>query len=121
MTDIVTVFLLIIAMAGFAKVYFDWSGFEKRVHRTNLIDSREARKVAIKIAATSAIAGLVTGLFGIVIQLSSPSSANEEAISGILYVVPVILCTVAWPLLALLMFGLKVLALRAVYKERPPE
>lgn len=117
--DVATVLLLIIVVVGFAKVYLDWSGFERRVRRANLVDSSEARKIATKIATTSAITGLALGLLGVVLQLSSPPSGNEEAISGVLYVAPIALCTIGWWLFALLMFGLKVLALRSVY--RPPE
>jgi len=120
-TDIATIFLVIIGLVGFAKVYLDWSGFERRVHQTNLVDSSETRKVAIKIVATSAIAGLALSLAIIVVRLSSPSSANEEEISGVLYVAYAILCTVAWPLLALLILELKVVALRSAHKEKPPE
>jgi hypothetical protein len=120
-TDIATVLLLIISLAGLAKVYFDWSGFERGVRRTNFIDSRETKKIAIKIGTTSAIAGLALGLSIVIVRLSSPSGAIEENISSLFYAGYALLCTIGWSLFALFMFGMKVATLRSVYKEKPQE
>jgi hypothetical protein len=118
--DIAIVLLLVIGMAGCAKVYIDWSRFERGVRGTNFVDSKEVKKVAIKIGITSAIAGLALGLSIIVMRLSSPPSSTEE-VSALLYIAYAVFCTIGCALFALFMFGAKVFTLISMYKEKHPK
>ncbi len=115
MAQVVTIFLTIVIFVGFAKVYLDWSGFEKRVREAKLLDTREARKTAIRIGLASAITGLALGLVAVVIRLSSPSNPTEE-IGYFLYLAYAISCTIGWAVLVTLAFALKVFTLRSIYK-----
>jgi hypothetical protein len=120
MTQIAAIFLTVLILMSFIRMYLDWSRFEKSVRRENFVDIKAARKIALKIGLSAAIAGLSISLMGVIVRLSTPFSSPEE-IDNILYLAYVISCTVGWTFLVVLAFILKVLTLRSIYTERPPE
>ena len=116
MAQVATIFLVVAIFISFIKAYIDWSSFERKVHQTNLVDTQEARTIALRIGLVSLITGLSMGLTAVIVHLSSPLSPSQE-MSSILYLVYVLSCTLGWPFLVIIAFALKVITLRSLHRE----
>ena len=120
MSQVATIFLVVVIIISFIKVFVDWSKFERKVRHTNQLDTKEVRKIAVRIGIVSLITGLSMGLAAVIVRQSSPSIPPQE-ITIILYLVYILSCTLGWPLLVITAFALKVITLRSLHRERPPE